>query len=117
MSREIAKKNETKNGPVIELIPVKNPVSPFNDATIREVVLRSNQDVLNDYSEDLFPESLSALMLQKAAIGNESTHTFPICDRRRTDLSMYWNTMVQKYLLVFDHESQLVMHLNSRLFG
>lgn len=117
MRNKELKKMKQNDGRVIELTPVKTETKHFKDAEIRDLILHSNQDLLEDYSGDNYTDAFRMLVLQNALRGSQATDSFPICDSKRTDLSMHWNVMVQKRLLVFDHESQIVTNLSNQLFG
>jgi len=117
MRNEELKKMEQKVDLVIELTPVNTLGKHFNDAEIRDLMVRSNQDLLEDYSGDNYTDAFRILALQSALRGSQDTGSFPICDPKRTDLSMHWNVLVQKRLLVFDHESQFVLNLSNQFFG
>jgi hypothetical protein len=117
MTNEELKKMKQKDGRIIELTPVKTETKHFNDAEIRDLILHSNQDLLEDYSGENYADAFRMLVLQHSLQESQETGSFPICDSKRADLSMHWNVMVQKRLLVFDHESQIVTNLTSQLFG
>jgi hypothetical protein len=115
-NQEIKKINQPM-GTVIQLVPIKTPAHEINDAEIRHLVARSCQDLLDDYSGDEYMDAFHVLNLQKSIRKTDTPSSFPICEPHRTDLSMYWDLMVQKQLLTFDHESHLVMQLNQQLFA
>jgi hypothetical protein len=117
MRNEELKKMKQNDGQVIELAPVKTETKHFNDAEIRDLILHCNQELLDDYSGDNYTDAFRLLVLQNALQGSQATDSFPICDSKRADLSMQWNVLVQKRLLVFDHESQIVANLSNQLFG
>lgn len=113
MSKATQTQTEKNLQHFIELIPVTRPATHINDAEIRALICRSCQDLLDDYSEESNADPFKATTVHLLSSQPEQTDAFPIFDKQRKDLSLYWNTMVQKQVLTFEHESFLVMNWNS----
>jgi hypothetical protein len=116
MRKDTRKKTEKTVEPIIELLPLTQTVHHLDDNEIRELVCRSCQDLMDDYSEEAYPNPLRAMILQSVSEKADVRNALSICDKSRSDLSLYWNTMVQKQILIFEHESFLVMNWNNNIF-
>jgi hypothetical protein len=113
MSKQTQTKTEKQLEHIIQLIPIARPATHINDAEIRALICRSCQVLLDDYSEESDLNPLKAMILQTFSSGTGVTDAFPVFDKERDDLSIYWNTMVQKQVMTFEHESFLVMNWNN----